>query len=217
MHGGPTTLMSPRCTSGRKTGSRLTSQDSRRTNDFDVFKVYIWQKDRISSHFTRCTEDQRLWCLQGVHMAERQDPASLHKMHGGPTTLVSSRCTSGRKTGSRLTSQDSRRTNDFGVFKVCTYGKKTGSRLTSQDARRTNDFGVFKVYIWQKDRISPHFTRCTEDQRLWCLQGVHMAKRQDLASLHKMHGGPKTLVSSRCTSGKKISPHFTRCTEDQRP
>ena len=192
MHGGPTTLMSPRCTSGRKTGSRLTSQDSRRTNDFDVFKVYIWQKDK--------------------------DLVSLHKMHGGPTTLVSSRCT---------------------------YGRKTGSRFTSQDARRTNDFSVFKVYIWQKDRISPHFTRFTEDQRLWCLQGVHMAKRQDLASLHKMHGGPTTLVSSRCTYGKKtgsrltsqdarrtkdfsvfkvyiwqkdrISPHFTRCTEDQRP
>ena len=139
MHGGPTTLVSSRCTSGKKTGSRLTSQDARRTNDFSVFKVYIWQKDRISPHFTRCTEDQRLWCLQGVHMAKRQDLASLHKMHGGPTTLVSSRCTS---------------------------GKKTGYRLTSQDARRTNDFSVFKVYIWQKDRISPHFTRCTEDQRL---------------------------------------------------
>ena len=182
MHGGPTTLVSSRCTSGRKTGSRLTSQDARRTNDFDVFKVYIWQKDRISSHFTRCTEDQRLWCLQGVHLAERQDLASLHKMHGGPTTLVSSRCT---------------------------YGKKTGSRLTSQDARRTKDFSVFKVYIWQKDRISPHFTRFTEDQRLWCLQGVHLAERQDLASLHKMHGGPTTVMSSRCTSGRKTGSRLT--------
>ena len=139
MHGGSTTLVSSRCTSGRKTGSRLASQDARRTNYFSVFKVYIWQKDRISSHFTRCTEDQRLYCLQGVHLAERQDLVSLHKLHGGPTTVVSSRCTSGRK---------------------------TGSRLTSQDARRTNDFSVFKVYIWQKDRISSHFTRRTEDQRL---------------------------------------------------
>ena len=95
-------LVSSRCTSGRKTRSRLTSQDARRTNDFNVFKVYIWQKDRISSHFTRRTEDQRR--LQGVHLAERQDLFSLHKTHGGPTSLVSSRCTAGKKTGSRLTS-----------------------------------------------------------------------------------------------------------------
>ena len=147
------------------TGSRLTSQVARRANDCSVFKVYIWQKDRISSHFPRCTEDK--------------------------TTLVSSRCTSGRKTGSLLTSQDARRTNVFSVFKAYlakrrdlvslhkmhggpttlvssryTAGKKTGSRLTSQDAWRTNVFSVFKVYIWQKDRISSHFPRCTEDQRL---------------------------------------------------
>ena len=213
MHGGPTTLVSSRCTSGRKTGSRLTSQDARRTNDFSVFKVYIWQKDRISpasqdarrtnyfsvfnvyiwqkdrisSHFTRCTEDQRLYCLQ--------------------------------------------------VYS----GRKTGSRLTSQVARRANDCSVFKVYIWQKDRISSHFPRCTEDQRfsvfkvyIWqkdrslltsqdarrtnvfsVFKG-YLAKRRDLVSLYKMHGGPTTLVSSRYTVAKRRElSHFTRCMEDQ--
>ena len=160
MHGGSTTLVSSRCTSGRKTGSRLASQDARRTNYFSVFKVYIWQKDRISSHFTRCTEDQRLYCLQGVHLAER---LSLHKLHGGPTTVLQGVHLAERQDLVSLPKIHGRPTTC--VFKVYIW-RKTGSLLTSQDARRTNVFSVFKAYSWQKDGITSYFIRCTEDQRL---------------------------------------------------